>query len=35
MDVAIRSGIETAEKLLGRSSQAKAIERDELVLART
>ena len=35
MDVAIRSGMETAEKLLRRSPSANAIERDELVLART
>jgi len=35
MDVAIRSGMETAEKVIGRSPQANAIERDEIVLART
>ena len=35
MDVAIRSGMETAEKVIGRSLQAKIIERDEIVLART
>jgi len=34
MDVAIRSGMETAEKVIGRSLQAKIIERDEIVLAR-
>jgi len=35
MDVAIRSGMETAEKVIGRSLQAKVIERDEIVLAHT
>jgi protoporphyrinogen oxidase len=35
MDVAIRSGIEIAEKLIRRTPPANAIERDELVLART
>ncbi len=35
MDVAIRSGIETAEEVIRRSPPANAIERDELVLART
>lgn len=35
MDVAIRSGIETAEKVIRKTPSANAIERDELVLART
>lgn len=35
MDVAIRSGIETAEKVIQIFSPENAIERDELVLART
>ena len=35
MDVAIRSGMETAENVIRRSSPVNAIERDELVLART
>jgi protoporphyrinogen oxidase len=35
MDVAIRSGMETAEKVIRRFPPANAIERDELVLART
>lgn len=35
MDVAIRSGRETAEEVIRRSSPANAIERDELVLTRT
>lgn len=35
MDVAIRSGMETAEKLLRRIPPANAIEQDEPVLART
>ena len=35
MDVAIRSGIETAENVIRRSSPVNTLERDELVLART
>lgn len=35
MDVAIRSGRETAEEVIRRSSPANAIEQDELVLTRT
>ena len=35
MDVAIRSGMETAEKVIRRSAPTNAIERDELVLVRT
>lgn len=35
MDVAIRSGMEIADKVIRRSPSATAIERDELVLART
>lgn len=35
MDVAIRSGMETAEKILGKFPLTKSIVRDELVLART
>lgn len=35
MDVAIRSGMETAEKVIRKNPSANSIERDELVLART
>ena len=35
MDVAIRSGIETAEKVIQKSRSAEALELDELVLANT
>ena len=35
MDVAIRSGMETAENILRRSPSANAVDQDELVLART
>ena len=35
MDVAIRSGIETAKEVIRRYDPANAIEQDELVLART
>jgi protoporphyrinogen oxidase len=35
MDVAIRSGMETAEKVLRKSPPANAVERDELVLVRS
>jgi protoporphyrinogen oxidase len=34
MDVAIRSGIDTAEKVIGKFPPVNSIERDELVLAR-
>jgi len=35
MDVAIRSGMEIAVKVIGKSPPPNAIARDELVLART